>query len=287
MRVAGNNPGYRFALMRHNLEHGGKWEPTEHGFDLPSVTTIIKSTLGVPAGAMSWYGFRLGMAGVADLLSLPDAAAEALDHAEAEYLEGMLKQRGVSPNLSLSSASDRGQAAHHVLELLAEGCGPEARHAADADESEFGTKYGQAVLDWWAAQNFEPQKEAGDIYSIVSERPVWSLKHQYSGTLDLAIHWEPQVIGVDDGVWEILDLKTHKPASGFTKPGQGAAYISDIIQIRAYREAWEEMGYGKTIGQRVVIARENGKWLEDRREAPLSLFLALRQAYELLQQGAQ
>ena len=277
-RLAGNNPGYRFTMMKHNYEHGGKYEPTDYYFEMPSVTTIIKDTLGIPASAMSWYGFRLGLGGIADVLSDPEAAVEAMDNASPEYLEGMLKAREVSPNVSLGKAGERGNAAHYVLECLADGKRDEAESKA-ADETRYDdTRYGEAVIGWWDS------RDGFADHDVVSERPVWSLQHNYSGTLDLAVRRNvsedaPAIDKMFQDPWGIWDLKTHKPASGFTKPGFGPAYISDLIQIAAYAGAWEEMAIGPAIPGGIVIARETGKWLEDTRWVDVELFHKLCEVY--------
>jgi hypothetical protein len=269
-RIAGDSPGYTFTMMRNSTVEGVQVrEPTDYSFVLPSVTTIIKDTLGIPAGAMSWYGFRLGLGGIADVLSDPEATVEAVSNATPEYLEAMLKQRDVNPNVSLSKAGDRGNAAHYVLECLAEGRREEAVNRA-YDETKYDeTKYGNAVIDWWDSHD----GFAG--HDIVSERPVWSLSKGYCGTLDLAVRKQ----GLDpdhfwENPWEVWDLKTHKPASGFTKSGFGPAYISDLIQIDAYASAWNEMnmGQGYASSGGIVIARENGKFLEDTRYVEDGLF---------------
>lgn len=282
-RLAGNDPGYRWELSPETLEwvliDKNTGEATQWRFDqspvlsLDSVTTILKETLGKPAGAMSWWGYRVALNGVADSLQAdPDAI---IDAADASALEGLLKERGISPNMSLDSASSRGTNAHTVLEVLADGNPQYAEELAAEEVDTAGTQYGYGVIAWWDTM-IAPHIANGEILEVVSERPVWSLRLGYAGTLDLAIHWR-------DWDWEVTDLKTHKPAAGFTKPGQGCAYISDVIQIGAYRRAWEELGLGKTTRQRVVIARENGKWLEDAREVEPGIFDHLLQVYRMKQ----
>lgn len=272
-RIAGNNSGYRFRLVRHD------GSVTENGFDLPSVTTIIGDTLAKAPGAMSWYGYRIGMKGVHE--ALLDDPQPIIDAETPELLEKALKERGVSPNLSLEKAGSRGSAAHDVLELIANGERERAVDLADQETGVHGTEYGLAAVSWWD-EMVQPFIESGEILQVRSEMPVWSLINRYCGTLDLAIEWDTTDVGdhIIKRGWEILDAKTHKPARGFTLPGKGAGYISDAVQCRAYRMAFEEMGLGRTWGQRTIVLRENGQYLEDKREVSEDFVLDLRRLYD-------
>jgi len=244
-RIAGDNPGYQFRMMRNGP--GGKLTATPYGFELPSVTTIISATIPKPFSAGAWYGYRMGIEGV-----LAEYKGKALP-ANAEMLEKKLSERGLNPNQQLDVSRNRGFAAHDVLELLAKGEEARANDLARREEAEDSTAYGRAVLRWW--------KEVGRFHTWKAEQPVFSLKHGYAGTADLI------------SATEVVDLKTHKPMVGFTKDGKGPAYLSDLIQLRAYRTAWEEMGNPAPQGNRIVIARPNGNYLEDNREVPESLWL--------------
>lgn len=273
-RIAGDSDTYSFRLCR--MKEGIPF-PTNDGFELTSVSTFIGDTLAKPPSAMAWWGYRIGLKGVTDgLVEDPDSilAAET-----PELLEAALKQRGVNPNMKLEAAGGRGTRAHEVLEKLAAGERAMAELAADAEDVEFGTGYGHASIAFWD-EAVEPFLESGEILEVRSEVPVWSLRHWYCGTFDLALKWKAATVGdavLPEG-WEILDAKTHKPASGFTK--RGAGYISDATQIRAYRMAFEEMGLGNTIGQRTIVLRENGKWLEDKREVSEDFVIFLRRLYD-------
>lgn len=260
-RVAGDNPDYTFRLCQTGA--GGEViRVTNDGFDLASVTTIISEVLAKPPQAMAWWGYRIAMKGIAGLVGT-DALAQA---STPEEVEAVVRSTGYDPNATLDDTRDRGSFAHEVLEFLAEGHRGWAEDCAIYEETWMGVKYCWAVIDWWDKQELGPP--------WASERRVWSLRHGYAGSLDLAVSH-------GDFGNEIIDLKTHKPASGFTKPGFGPAYISDLVQVRAYRIAWEEMGFGPTVGNRILIARENGKWLEDRREVPAELWFNILEAYRL------
>jgi len=264
-RIAGDNPGYQFRMMRNGP--GGKLTATPYGFELPSVTTIISATIPKPFSAGAWYGYRMGLEGVMEEYkgrSLP---------ASAELLEKRLSEQGRNPNQQLDVSRNRGFSAHDVLELLANGDEERANEVARQEEATSDTAYGRAVLKWWA------EKGSPDAYDRANkktkwkaEQPVYSLKHGYAGTADLI------------GAGEVVDLKTHKPMVGFTKDGKGPAYLSDLIQLRAYRLAWEEMGNPAPQGNRIVIARPNGNYLEDYREVPESLWLQCIEMYKHLEE---
>ena len=179
-RIAGDNPGYTFSLTRFD------GQPTEWGFELPSVTTIIGDVLGKPAGAMAWWGYRLGISGVAQLGLHVDPGANV------DAIEAYLREQDIDPNKATSKAGDRGSNAHYVLECLAEGRREEAEELVAKEIADTGAKYCEAVVSWWDAytQGWEADSETGKVFphpNVVSERPVWSLRHGYSGTLDLAV----------------------------------------------------------------------------------------------------
>jgi len=266
-RIAADTNSYRFQMIDKNTG-----QPTEYGFDLPSVTSIIGDVLGKPAGAMAWWGYRVAIEGVAAISEFHEDVMPS----EPDDVETMLKEHGYDPNKKTSAAGSRGSRAHECLEYLANGQPSFAKLLSKTEQEEHGTKYCEAVIKWWDSKGYDDNDEV----VVVSERPVWSLRHVYSGTLDLAVG--RNISGA--WTWTLLDLKTHKPASGFTKPGQGPAYRSDLVQVRAYRSAWQEMGLGHTIGQRILIARENGTWLEDKRQVPEELWLRIREVYDLMQQ---
>ena len=293
MSVAGDNDYYTWRLVKET-DLGPIIVEDEEPLLFPRISHIIKEVVAVPPSAMAWWGFRIFRDGIVDAFGEdPMAAAEAVEN--AELLEALLKERGVNPNMSRDSAGSRGTAAHKVLELLASNTqeGYNEAHGLAMDEVQLeGTAYGQAVLNFWN-EKVEPFINSGEILEVLSEKRVRSLKHWYQGTFDLGIHWAEADGGdriLADG-WEILDLKTHKPADGFTL--RGAGYDSDAFQIRAYRMAFEEMGLGKTIGQRTIVARGTGKraagtYLEDRREVSeqaVKNIIALYHAREAFKKG--
>lgn len=255
-RIAGDNPGYQFRMMRNGP--GGKLTATPYGFELPSVTTIISATIPKPFSAGAWYGYRMGIEGI-----LAEFKGRSLP-GSSDVLEKKLSDAGRNPNQQLDVSRNRGFVAHDVLEMLATGKEQEANALARQEESTSDTAYGRAVLKWWA--------EKGNKTKWLAEQPVFSLAHGYAGTADL----------ISTSATEVVDLKTHKPMVGFTKAGKGPAYLSDLIQLRAYRLAWTEMGNPAPQGNRILLARSNGNYLEDEREVPESLWLQCLEMYREL-----
>jgi hypothetical protein len=306
-RIAGDSPGYSYRLCRMI---GPVAKPTSHGFTLPSSTEVIGEVLAKPPSAMAWWGYRIGLKALSQ--ALLEDGDEVLQHADTpEDLEEYLKGRGVSPNMSLDSAGDRGNRAHLVVECLAENWAPMGTRddgnsvtlrdwaEAFAMDEEFteGTRYGWAGIEWWDAQ-IQPYIDSGAITNVLSEVPVESLEDLFSGTFDLAVEWSIwNGFPMETPVWEVIDAKTHKPANGFSKPGKGPGYISDAVQMKSYRKAVEEMAArpeifrspfppgAKTVGQRAVILRDRAykgrSWLEDYRDVPYELFRMLRRAYDI------
>lgn len=281
-RIAGDDRSYTFRMVRMAE---GLARPTKIGFELISVSTFLGDVLAKPPSAMAWWGFRVGLEAIRDASAEDPELLKAIAEMDQEDLELFLKDRGANPNMKRDAAGERGTAAHAVLELLVGDERQKAEAEAARETEEAGTEYGRAVIEWWSEQ-IVPHLDSGAVVQVLSEVPVFSLEHRYAGTLDLAIEWSSEGDmhdNVTDG-WEIADLKTHKPASGHTKEGKGPAFIHDVAQNRAYRIAWEEMGNGPTIGNRVIVARDRAyrgqRYLEDFREVDSDFVIHLRQAYD-------
>lgn len=261
MRLAGDSDTYTFRICSQNgFDAAGPiLVPSEHGFELPSVTAILSDVMGKPAGAMSHWGYNLGIEGMLALAQVEENIA-ALGVEEAKT---RLKDARYSPNQVRDSAGERGNNAHKVLELLCEG-----RHL-DPNAS-VGTVwhgltldgYCMGVLNWWVAQS-----EGWRV--VASEVPVWSLRYGFCGSLDLAR---------EDGEGiEIVDLKTHKP-----KTQALPAYVADLFQLTAYRIGWEETRGQRVDRQRVLVVDEKGRYFEDTRTIRRSVFADVCAVYREL-----
>ena len=247
-RLAADSPGYRFALIDKNT---GK--PTAQGFDLDSVTTIIKAVTSGAFGAAAYYGYRLGIA------ASMDAEAHDAESVMAEYER--LKKHPYAPNRVRDKAGTRGTEAHDLLEALAKGeTDAEYVRAEHLDELD---GYQRAVLSWW-------EKE-GTKHVWDSEQVVWSLYHRYCGTFDLLDVCCGNVI---------CDLKTSKPAT-IKRPGR----TEHFLQGDAYRLARTEMtGEKHSERLRVYVAMPDGRMLTDDREVPNGVFLDVLNLYRSMEE---
>jgi hypothetical protein len=123
----------------------------------------------------------------------------------------------------LAAAGDIGTQAHKAIEWLMRtaigaNAGPEPRISAPALIAV------QAFQVWAASVQLKP---------VLVERTVYSLRHQYAGTLDLLARVH--------GVLTQVDFKTGK-----------AIYGESHLQAAAYSAALEEMGYLEPINAIVV-----------------------------------
>jgi hypothetical protein len=116
----------------------------------------------------------------------------------------------------------------------------------------------RAFEDWWSSQRLTP---------VVVEEPIWSLKHEYGGTLDaLAKDVEGRLF--------ILDWKSSK-----------SLHESNAVQISTYARAWEEMTGVKVDELRIVrIGREGAIEVltvtPEECELMFQVFLALRAIWD-------
>lgn len=212
-RLAGNESYYSFRLV-------GPDGVTEYGWDLPSVTSIIKETTNAAFGAASGWGHNLAVS----------AWAEFSGDSEAT-IKKRIKELGKTPNQQLNVRTDSGKRAHDILEALAKG-----QDVGMLEED--GYAYG--VSKAWHDQ-------MGAFEILDAERPVVSLAGAYSGTLDLFYR------DTDTGEVRVLDLKTHKPMS--SKRGYRD---DDALQVAAYADAIEEMRGIKVHGGDILLTNERG-----------------------------
>jgi len=277
--IAGDDDQYTFALVKRLAD---RLEPTEFSFGLPRVSDILTTVLGKPAGAMSHWGYNLAIDGMRDLAHVTDVT-----ELEVDVIKEKLKEGGYSPNKVRDSASDRGTNAHSGLALLADGYVPQLDDAdghsiqfmateilADGERVFTGDYvtclddgYIRGVIDWF-------DKEMVGWRVVASEVPVWSFRVGFCGTLDLAREEEAS------GFLEIVDLKTHKPATQAFP-----AYQTDVFQLRLYRIGWEEVPHTQGIpgGNRTLVVDAKGRYFTDTREVPAASAEALVPVYYGLQ----
>lgn len=129
---------------------------------------------------------------------------------KGEAFDNWLRSKGQESKTLLSEAGDIGSSLHQRLEEIGKGI-PINREALKDQEKAWVEKF-----DQWSKENIEK--------FIETERPVWSLKDGYAGTLD-------SIVLLKGGqVTALLDYKTSK-------------YIYDTydLQVSAYVKAYEEM----------------------------------------------
>lgn len=267
-RLAGDDAYYRLELIDRNTG-----QPSGIGFDLISVTSAIKAVMSGSFGPAAWYGYRVAAGAV---LGSADIYGD-----DVEELYGRLKETKIHPNSVRDAAGKRGNRAHKLMERVGKGEGAFVWTEGSSPEPvayvpmglqqnpEELDGYGKAGARWWK------DRMMGDSPAkiLAVEEALVSLHWQAGGT--------PDLIREVDGVVEIADWKTHKPASPQSKP----AYFEELIQLSAYRQMYAEMNdlRASKIKQRVVILRENGTYLEDTRtvgEWTFGDILALLQVME-------
>lgn len=251
---SGEQSGHRRFVL---IDHEGR--PTTVGFDLPRVSTILKTVLSAGMGGMAFWGFRLGIASQHPHLS-PERVWELYEQA---------KKGAWNPNRQRDVSGDRGVSAHAYLERLCEQAIAEARGTADGVLPQVPAPsdgYEEGVLNW-----FRDRGLADDPSRVVaSELDVWHLRRGYIGKFDAMLRGE------------IVDLKTHKPARDHEVVG-GPAYEIDLLQLAAYEGAIIEMMTREErpprLDHTVVLAAEDGSYVEDRRWISPEVFYEICDVY--------
>jgi hypothetical protein len=211
---------------------------------LPRVTTIIGQTLAKPE-LTEWY-YRTTIEGVE---ILHDNFPKAF---EQFALEELLEANRLRPHDLRDERADEGTATH---EFLAQIVGSEY-----LELPEEAPGYDRAVADWVNHTR---------LNVIASEATLLSLKHGFAGSCDLVcdLGYTPRVI---------VDLKTRRAG--------GQAYISDHLQLAAYRIAWNEMHPDQLCNPTsvVLLAFDDGTWRMVESKVPERTFLSLLDVYTSL-----
>lgn len=125
---------------------------------------------------------------------------------DAASIKQLLKDEGLTPWSKRDTAAEHGRGVHDVLESLAKG----GRPKRDADNA--------GVIDWWKDNKLTKSR------ILAAEDVLVSFTHRYAGTMDLVYR------DLSAGV-VLSDLKT-----------SGGIYHSHLLQVAAYKLAWEEQG---------------------------------------------
>lgn len=212
-----------------------------------SVTQVLKI---LPNDALPWWGMRVGMAAVVELLNQERIGwPQLLAHRHAEVLSGvpvhpdsptvagkdgklktLLEDLVVKAGLSINSIRDdaaaKGTAMHDALELMLQGEFPDIADYALEERPRL-----QALSKWWL--------EHDDMEILAVEQIVGSRAHMFAGRFDLLCrdHDTDQVV--------LRDLKRTK----------GIYPDTHFRQLAGYVLAWEEMQSYLPPERRVHIDR--------------------------------
>lgn len=193
------------------------------GQSLPSVTTII-GCIGKPA-LINWAANQeraLVSEAAADLYIDLCKAKPMSRSAYVTTLQSRVGQQKAHKK-EMEKAGEIGTQAHALIEWnlrrsLGQKVGPEPRVVDDAQWAFM------AFQDWAASVQLKPR---------YIEQTVFSLTHQYAGTMDL--------LAEVSGVLTLVDFKTGKGI-------YGEAHLQNV----AYQVALDEMGYSKPEGGLIV-----------------------------------
>lgn len=198
------------------------------------------------AGSSPYYTFYLNGNTDGPSISLPSVTsilgAVLSKPALVPWAYKLGKEGKPAPKEVMNARAVEGTAAHKYLEDLI---------AGTADEPADG--YQEAIGKWFS--------QAGHLITS-TEEVVYSVERGYAGTLDLVVTGNM-----------VVDVKTR--SARYKK-----AFESDILQCTAYKIARNDM-YGPEITKTgVLIAREDGTWVFDERQAPDQLFLDILSVYK-------
>lgn len=243
----------------------GAGVPKGRAATLPSVTTILKA---LPKHGLEWWGHKLGVTGVLDLLhegelhDLLDPKASIEENAEKVYA-AVKKRKRYTPSSALTKAGTRGTDAHDLAErLLKEG---ELPPKSEVPEELHG--YAKALHTWWTELHARSQ----EVEIVACEVPVFSLEHRFAGTLDGLIR-----LADDEGAhFLVVDFKTSK-----------GIYLSHLLQLTAYEYAARERGYipdGAPAFCNVVRLDPTGTYEMQTSWHTIEDFLAVKRLFEVLE----
>ncbi len=270
-RKAGSGANYSWVLLDKST---GKYDPSST-IDLPSVTTIIGAVLNKPFLVQWAYAHTRDVisGAVSEMnqssLYKPTEMIEMLG--DAEELEEFLKANKLRPNDIKDIRGDEGTEAHKALETLAgialdEGSDDALQAAESLLAHPQSTGYERATADWWLQRKPEV---------IASEMVLHSLRHRFSGTVDLI--WNYHLGDRLEPLLTVTDLKSRRKDLGM--------YDSDDVQTGAYGVCYTEMTGWSVDRRTVLLVHDDGTWKEEEARLPAEAFLHLRELYSLLKEA--
>jgi hypothetical protein len=259
-----------------------------NGVEVPSVTTVL-GILNKPQ--LVWWGMQRGVEGVIDLFDIGALTTyfdwtvdkERLGIAEGEdtlpanekAVVDLLKQHKLTVNHRLDKASERGVNVHDALESWA-GTG-RLPNPAEFPETEQG--YVRALVKFL---------EDVDPTPVRCEVLVGSVEHEFAGRFDLDIEtkndreFTSRCYPKQADKREILtpglrriDAKTSK-----------GCYATHHLQLEGYEIGATEGGYRESDERRILRLDASGKYEFVKGLATGGQFLAIRRAYQALEELA-
>ncbi len=260
-----------------------------NGVEVVSVTTALK----VLAKDLSWWGMTVGIEGVVKLfekgrlgtfVDWKDGDKEKVqvvddngwsDDPLPTQIAKLMTQEKITVNHSLTSASDRGTAAHKSLETWADSGGNYF-----PTPQEFPEEYRNwvnGVLTWIDAMD-------GAGKPVMSETMIGSDIHGFAGRQDLVLELTeprefiyralktPKTVVVQPGRYGV-DMKTKNK-----RPKD--PYTTDMKQLAGYEIAAVECGYPPTDGQFVLYVMADGTYEFVPSHAKAEDFLSALQVYK-------
>jgi len=258
--------GYLIEYYSGSDDPGEKPEPRWYkidGVEVPSVTTVL-DILHKPA--LTWWGMKVGIAGVTEVYDRWVAACRSKEHDGHTYFEDfsdewymhgpdewakLLTAHKLTVNHVRDKAARRGTSVHAALEAWA--VTGNLAHPDDFPEEEQGYVKG---LNAFLADC------KGHLFPKESELMVGSKDHGFAGRFDLQAYMAPST--EEDG----FTLQTGPRTKRFIPSGRGifdlktskGVYDSHYLQLSAYRLALEESGYGRSDFEAVILVNADGRY---------------------------
>lgn len=209
------------------------------GEEVPSVSTVLQV---LEKGGLSWWGMKVGVEGVLELLKRPEVVVPP----DADAIVALLKEHRLTVNHVKDKAADRGTNVHSALEGWFEnGVIPDPQFYP---ENERGYVAGLVAF----LNDAQPLGHASEVMVGVPDG--------YAGRFDLLASFEGEVVvktypkrkpvreAFESSTW-LLDLKTSK-----------GVYPSYHLQLAAYEYALEACGYEAPDHSGVLRVTDDGRY---------------------------